>query len=71
MDGMPTEIDADEVQRLVGEEGAALIDVLPGREFAEEHLPGARSVPLKRLSAETVAALDRSKPIIAYCHDDL
>src|SRR5438128_2694127 len=68
---MPTEIDVDEVQRLVVDEDAALIEVLPEREFAEEHLPGARNIPLKQLTAEAVADLDRLRPVIAYCHDDL
>ena len=68
---MPTEVDADEVERLVREEGAVLIDVLPEQEFAEEHLPGARNVPLKTLAADAVADLERDRPVIAYCHDDL
>ena len=67
---MPTEINADDVQRLVRDEGAVLIEVLPEREFAEEHLPGARNVPLKKLTAEAVADLGVSIPVIAYCHDD-
>ena len=68
---MPTEIDVDDVQGLVRDEDAVLIEVLPEREFAEEHLPGALNVPLKGLTAEAVADLDRSRPVIAYCHDDL
>jgi phage shock protein E len=67
---MPTEIGADEVQRLVREENAVVLDVLPGQEFNEEHLPGARNIPLKKLTADAVAALDRERPVIAYCHDD-
>jgi rhodanese-related sulfurtransferase len=35
------------VQRLVEDEHATVIEVLPEQEFAEEHLPGARNVPLK------------------------
>jgi rhodanese-related sulfurtransferase len=68
---MPTEIDVDEVQRLVSDEDAVLIEVLPEREFAEEHLPSARNVPLKELTAEAVADLDPFQPIVVYCHDDL
>jgi rhodanese-related sulfurtransferase len=68
---MPVEIDAEEVQRLVREDAATLIEVLPKREFEEEHLPGARSVPLKELTAEAVADLDRARAVISYCHDDL
>jgi rhodanese-related sulfurtransferase len=58
----------DEVRRLVAE-GAQLVDVLPADEFAEEHLPGAISVPLKQLNAETARQLDRDRPVIVYCHD--
>jgi rhodanese-related sulfurtransferase len=67
---VPAEIDVDDVQRLVRDEGAILIDVLPESEFAEEHLPGAINVPLKKLTADAVATLDRDRPVIVFCHDD-
>jgi hypothetical protein len=68
---MPTEIDADQVQRLLRDDGAVLIEVLPEGEYGEEHLPGAINIPLKRLNEEAVGGLDRSRPVIVYCHDDL
>lgn len=68
---MPTEINAYEVQRLVRDEGALLVEVLPEGEYEEEHLPGAVNIPLKRLTKEAMARYDRSRPVIAYCHDDL
>jgi rhodanese-related sulfurtransferase len=68
---VPTEIDADEVQRLVRDNGAVLLEVLPRQEYEEEHLPGAINIPLKRLTHDAVVGLDRSRPVIAYCHDDL
>ena len=40
--------------------GAQLVEVLPEAEFTEEHLPGAINLPLKRLNADSVAALDRT-----------
>ena len=40
--------------------GAQLVEVLPEPEFDEEHLPGAINLPLKRLNADSVAALDRT-----------
>lgn len=67
---MPTRIDADEVRRLLHEEDATLIDVLSAKEYAEEHIPGARNVPLKELTADAVSDVDRDRPVIAYCHDD-
>lgn len=68
---MPAEIDVHEVQRLVRSEDALLVEVLPEPEYREEHLPGAINIPLKTLTAEAVSALDRSSPVIVYCHDDL
>jgi rhodanese-related sulfurtransferase len=68
---VPTEIDVDEVKRLVREDGALLLEVLPEREYEEEHLPGATNIPLKRLTEDALARIDRSHPVITYCHDDL
>jgi hypothetical protein len=63
-------ITRDEVRRLA-EAGAQLVEVLPRDEFDDEHLPGATSLPLKSLTAETAAVLDRSRPVIVYCWDGL
>ncbi len=59
-----------EVQRLL-DAGAQLVDALPEAEHSEEHLPGAMNIPLKKLDAETTADLDKGKPIVVYCWDDL
>jgi rhodanese-related sulfurtransferase len=67
---LPTEIDLHEVQRLLRDEAGQLVEVLPEREFEQEHLPGAVNVSLKKLTAETVAGLDESRPVIVYCWDD-
>ena len=53
------------------EAGGQLVEVLPRAEFDDEHLPGAISLPLKSLTAETSAVLDRSRPVIVYCWDGL
>lgn len=66
---MPTPIDRDDVQRLVRNEDAQLVDVLPADEFEDEHLPGAMNIPLKTLDAESTVSLDRQRPVIVYCHD--
>jgi rhodanese-related sulfurtransferase len=60
----------DEVGRRV-EAGAQVVEVLPREEFDDEHLPGAVNLPLKSLSADTSAGLDRSRPVIVYCWDGL
>ena len=66
---MPTAIFRDGVRRLVQEEGAQLVDVLPREEYEEEHLPGAISIPLKELDRETIARFNRDAPVIVYCRD--
>jgi rhodanese-related sulfurtransferase len=66
---MPTAIDRDEVQRLIRDEHAQLVEVLPKPEYEEEHLPGAINIPLKTLDAETTRRLDRERPVIVYCDD--
>jgi rhodanese-related sulfurtransferase len=64
---MPTTIDRGELQKLVAG-GAQLVEVLPADEFLEDHLPGAVSLPLRRLEKEA-PALDAARPIIVYCWD--
>ena len=65
---MPTTIDRHHVQELVAK-GAQLVEVLPLGEYQEEHLPGAVSLPLRRLEKEALQTLDRSRPVIVYCFD--
>ncbi len=65
---MPTEIHRGEVQWLVAA-GAQVVDVLPPEGYAELHIAGAVSIPLRQLNAESVARLDRNRPVIIYCHD--
>lgn len=65
---MPTDIDRNEVQRLVAD-GAQLLEVLPEQEYSEAHLPGAINLPLKKLDAKSVKHLDPARPVITYCHD--
>jgi rhodanese-related sulfurtransferase len=65
---MPERIDRDRVQRLL-EEGAQLVEVLPAKDYAEDHLPGAINLPLRRLENEAQDLLDPGRPIIVYCAD--
>jgi rhodanese-related sulfurtransferase len=65
---MPTTIDHDQVRELTAA-GAQLVEVLARDEYEQEHLPGAISIPLKELDRETVRQLERSRPVIVYCHD--
>jgi rhodanese-related sulfurtransferase len=57
--------------RVLLDEGAQLIEVLPAAEYAEEHLPGAINIPLKELTTEAAAQLDRRHPTVTYCWDYL
>jgi rhodanese-related sulfurtransferase len=43
--------------------------VLPRAESEDEHLPGAINIPLKELEHETTRALNRARPVVAYCYD--
>ena len=56
----------DEVQRLIAEESAQLVEVLPPAEFEDEHIAGAISIPLRKLDRETTKALDPGQPVIVY-----
>ena len=67
---MPTAIDVRQVRRLL-EQGAQIVEVLPEDEYLEEHLPGAINVPLRTMTSETVAQLDRHRPVVVYCYDGL
>ena len=67
---MTTLVDVDRVRALV-ERGAQLVEVLPEPEYRDEHLPGAISLPLKRLDGATAAMLDRRRAVIVYCWDAL
>jgi len=66
---MPTDIHRDEVQRLLAE-GAQLIEVLPEKEYKEEHLPGAINIPLRKLDRDAASQLNKEHPLIVYCFDD-
>jgi len=60
-------IDRDTVQDMV-KQGAQLVEVLPAEEYAEDHLPGAVSHPLKQLDDEA-GEIDRNRAVIVYCWD--
>ncbi len=68
---MPHEIHSPkEVDALV-ELGAQLVEVLPREEYEELHLPGAISIPLRKIDAEAADRLDASRPVVVYCWDSV
>lgn len=64
-------IDRIELLRLIGEEDAQVLDVLPEAEYTESHIPEAVSIPLKRLTGQSAAILSPARPVVVYCHDGL
>jgi rhodanese-related sulfurtransferase len=66
---VPVAVERDDVVRLLREEQAQLVEVLPADEYEDEHLPGAINIPLKTLDAATAGQLERARPVIAYCYD--
>lgn len=67
---MPTSIGRDEVRDLM-ERGATVVEVLEERQFRAAHLPGALHIPGPALTTDRVVDLDRSRPIVVYCFDNL
>jgi rhodanese-related sulfurtransferase len=67
---MPTDVDLLALDRLLAS-GAVLVEVLPAKEFEDEHLPDAINIPLKTIDASTIASLDPGRAIVVYCWDSL
>lgn len=65
---MPKEIDRDGLRRLLAL-GAQLVEVLPPEDYAEDHLPGAINLPLRKLEKEGREILDPGRPVVVYCWD--
>lgn len=51
--------------------GAQVVEVLPRQDYEKLHLPGAISLPLANLNAETAKGLDRGRGVVVYCWDGL
>ena len=63
---MPVSIDRHELQKLVEQGSAQIVEVLPIAEFEQAHLPGAINVPLKELDGESTSVLSKDVPVIVY-----
>lgn len=67
---MPVPIDRDQVSRLVAEEAAQVVEVLPRPEYDWAHLAGATHLWLGDMDPATVQGrLDPSRPVVVYCND--
>jgi sulfur-carrier protein adenylyltransferase/sulfurtransferase len=62
-------IDSEKAKQFLAEhpEGSyTLLDVRQPAEYEEEHLPGAKLIPLGQLG-DSLGEIDKEKPVIAYC----
>jgi rhodanese-related sulfurtransferase/rubrerythrin len=62
-------IDSEKAKKYLAEhpEGSyTLLDVRQPAEYEEEHLPGAKLIPLGQLG-DSLGEIDKEKPVIAYC----
>ena len=67
---MPSTIDTEALAALLRDDPSVqLVEVLPESEYDQEHLPGARSIPLTAMTPERADELDRALPVVAYCFD--
>lgn len=66
---MVTNIDTAALRQMLEGDEIQILETLPQSEYDEEHLPGARCLPLPELTKEAVADLDPSKPVVVYCFD--
>ncbi len=62
---MATDINRHTLLEMI-DAGAQVVDVLPEGEYRSGHIPGALSLPLKKLNATTVSVLQRDKPVVVY-----
>jgi rhodanese-related sulfurtransferase len=51
--------------------GAQVVEVLPRPSYEKLHIPGAISLPLAELNADTAGQLDRGRDVVVYCWDGL
>ncbi len=50
-----------------GQHSFLLIDARSAQEFEECHIPGAISLPYRKITAESTAQFSKAQPIVAYC----
>lgn len=68
---MFTNASRDQVRQLL-DGGAQVVEVLERRQFELAHLPGAIHIPAWELTpARAAQELDRARPVIVYCLDNL
>ena len=63
-------VNRDRVRELV-DRGAQVVEVLERRQYRMAHLPGAVHIPAWELDRERADELDRERPVVVYCYDNL
>lgn len=61
-------IGREEIQQLTAS-GAAIVEVLPRKDYDRAHLPGAISLPLAELYLFSTVDLAKDRVIAVYCYD--
>lgn len=62
------EIDSWDLQELISHrENVIVIDARSESAFQKEHIPGALSLPHRKMNSQTVEELDRTALIVTYC----
>jgi rhodanese-related sulfurtransferase len=62
-------MDSEEAKKFMAEhpEGSyTLLDVRQPSEYEQEHLPGAKLIPLGQLGGDVPKEIDKDKPVITY-----
>lgn len=68
---MPKDIELEDLRSLLDAGAVQLIEVLPKKEYTEEHLAGAINISLKSMDRDSVRILDPTAPTVVYCWDDI
>jgi rhodanese-related sulfurtransferase len=67
-----TEIDRDQLKRMMEENAAVVVEVLSEDQYKDFHLPGAINVPLGDDFEQRITAAipDRHQPVAVYCENE-
>lgn len=62
-------ISMDLLKNIVNNKSTTIIDVRSHSEFNNEHLPGAKNIPLGEIADHRYEFLTMQKPVVLYCRD--
>lgn len=67
-----TEIDRQQLKRMIDEKTATIIEVLDKEQFDEFHLPGAVNVPVGDNFEREIESVipEKHQPVVVYCMDE-